>query len=152
MKRAHGVLISPSKDGEYGAMVCKKLGHYPFRGSSRNQGLKGMLELIRGMQEKVIPACITVDGPLGPRHEVKIGAIKIARQTQAPLIALSPIAEKYWSFKSWDQFRFPKPFSRIMVVYGSPRFVENKSNKELSQLLKQDLYRGEETALKYLEN
>ena len=152
MKRKHGILVSPSKDGEYVAVVCEKLGHYPFRGSSRNRGRKGLQELIEQMQKKTISACITVDGPTGPKHEVKIGAVEIARQTQTPLIALCPIAKKYWSFNSWDQFRLPKPFSEIMVVYGPPRFVKDKNNKEICHLLKQDLQTGEKTAKKYLDN
>ena len=144
MGKPHIVLVSPSKDGEYVAVTCEKMGYIPFRGSSNNQGRRGMQQVIARMKEDILPSCVTVDGPLGPVHHVKAGAVEIARQTKAPLLALCPVPEKYWSFNSWDRFRLPKPFTRIVITTGSPRHVNGEDNEKMCSLLKQDLVQGEE--------
>ncbi|MGZ3806690.1 MAG: lysophospholipid acyltransferase family protein, partial [Bacteriovorax sp.] len=114
------MVISESKDGELVAVTCEKFGHLPARGSSTRGGKKAMIEIVKNMK-KGYPGALTVDGPKGPPHVVKPGIVEIAKLSHAAILPLSPYAEKTWvTEKSWDQFRIPKPFTKIVVVIGEP--------------------------------
>lgn len=144
------MIVSASKDGEYVATACKHYGHYPVRGSSHRGGVKALIEMIKVLKTKPLNGAITVDGPKGPAFEVKKGIIDIAKKSHRPIIALSCYPEKYWEFKSWDRFRLPKPFSRIIINYSPPiiipqNFVQEEYDNKC-QLLKSLLITGEKNA------
>lgn len=145
----HVVMASPSKDGEFAAATLQKLGHQVVRGSSNKRSHEALIEMI-AIIKKGIPASLSIDGPRGPLYEVKAGVIEMARKTQTPIIAMAPIPQKYWSFKSWDQFRLPKPFTTITVVYGNPIFVPLDVTREEFESykikLKEELFRIEQVA------
>ncbi len=148
--RKHLVLISPSKDGEFVAVTCKKLGHEAVRGSSNKRASEAMNEMGKLMNQG-IPAAISIDGPRGPKYDVKAGIIEIARRTGGMVVPMSPIPEKYWEFKkAWDQFRVPKPFTKITVVYGEPFAVPPETTGEdfeaMRVRLKQALFDTEKKA------
>lgn len=148
-KSKHAVMASPSKDGELAAITIKKLGHQVIRGSSNKKSHEAMFEMISALK-KGIPASLSIDGPRGPLYDVKAGIIEMARKTQTPIIAMAPIPKKYWSFKSWDKFRLPKPFTTITVVYGDPLYVPlNVTREEFETYkikLKEELFRIEQVA------
>lgn len=122
--RRHVVIISRSRDGDPVSLLCTRLGHCVTRGSSRKgetdkggrEAKDQMIEVLRSG----VPGAITVDGPRGPAHVVKPGIIDMARATGLPIVPYLAIASHYWSLKSWDAFRVPRPFSRIDVIYGAP--------------------------------
>jgi lysophospholipid acyltransferase (LPLAT)-like uncharacterized protein len=148
------MVISESKDGELVAVTCQKFGHLPARGSSTRGGKKAMVEIVRNMKQG-FPGALTVDGPKGPAHIVKPGIIEIAKLCHCAILPLSPYAEKAWiTKKSWDQFRIPKPFSKIIVVIGEPLFIDENSSRdefdELAKLVAQRLELGEEVAKTHL--
>jgi lysophospholipid acyltransferase (LPLAT)-like uncharacterized protein len=66
-------------------------------------------------------AVFTVDGPKGPRHKVKEGAVYLADRADAYLVparvAMSPVKVFH---KAWDRFQLPLPFARCRVRYGTP--------------------------------
>ena len=66
------------------------------------------------------PGAVTVDGPRGPAHQVKPGIIEMARLAGVPVVPYLTLAQRYWTFRSWDAFRLPKPFTRVEVCYGAP--------------------------------
>jgi lysophospholipid acyltransferase (LPLAT)-like uncharacterized protein len=156
---AHGdeqytMIISESKDGEIVAVTCEKLGHVPSRGSSTRGGKKALHELVKNVKSG-IPGAITVDGPKGPPHVVKPGVIEVARLAQCGIIPMSPYASKFWVIrKSWDQFRIPKPFCKIVIAIGEPLFIEEsitKENFEHATLeIAKRLHLGEEVAKSHL--
>ncbi|MDD4976312.1 MAG: lysophospholipid acyltransferase family protein [Bacteriovorax sp.] len=144
------MVISDSKDGELVAVTCKKFGHHPARGSSTRGGKKAMIEIVKNMK-KGFPGALTVDGPKGPAHIVKPGIIEIARLSHCAILPLSPYAEKYWVFKkSWDQFRIPKPFTKIIVVIGEPIYIGEETTRDhfddIAKLVGQKIELGEEIA------
>ena len=148
------MVISESKDGELVAVTCEKFGHIPARGSSTRGGKKALIEIVKTVKRGV-PGAITVDGPKGPAHVVKPGVIEIARLSQCALLPLSPYAEKYWYFKkSWDQFRIPKPFTKIVVVIGEPVFIGEDVSREafddVAIKVGDLITKGEEIAKKHL--
>jgi len=125
-----GYLVSPSVDGEVPAKIIESWGIVAIRGSSNRTGakaLKDMYNLI--MKDKVSPVT-TSDGPTGPIHEFKQGAVMLAQLTQSPMLPIAYAADRYWQAKSWDKFIIPKPFSRIVIAVGEPHYIDKKSNAE----------------------
>ncbi|MBC7538522.1 MAG: lysophospholipid acyltransferase family protein [Bacteriovorax sp.] len=127
----HIVIISKSKDADPVARVCKKLGHIMVRGSSRklgaNKGGKLAKDEMIEFLKKGFPGAITVDGPKGPAFKVKPGIIDMAKKANALIIPYAIGLSSFWQFKSWDQFRLPKPFSKILISYGDPIDVCNEN-------------------------
>lgn len=123
-RMSFATMVSRSKDGDAMAYVVQALGHTPARGSARRgprdkgggQALEALIEQIRAGRA----AGITVDGPTGPAHKVKAGIVDMAAATGVPIIPYLAIADRYWSFNSWDRIRLPKPFSTIHAYYGPP--------------------------------
>ena len=122
--RAHCVMVSRSRDGQWVSDLCERLGHRVLRGSSRRAGVdKGGAQAKHEMIEALLdglPGAITVDGPRGPAHEVKPGIVDMARLSGRSIVPYLPLPRRYWSFPSWDAFRLPLPFTRIDVHYGAP--------------------------------
>lgn len=125
----HVVIISKSKDAEPLARVMKMMGHTTMRGSSKKGDVDKGGKLAKNDMAEVLktglPGAITVDGPKGPSHIVKPGIISLAIQTEATILPYVAIPEKYWTFNSWDKFRQPKPFTRILVNYGEPLLISD---------------------------
>lgn len=145
------MVVSESKDGELVAVTCEKFGHKPVRGSSTRGGKKAVIEIVKKLKSG-LPGAITVDGPKGPSKIVKPGIVEIAKLAKVPIVPLSAYATNYWTFtKSWDQFRVPKPFTKIIIVIGEPIVVdENISRDDFDSMLvhvAQKICDGETVAL-----
>ncbi|MBC7427372.1 MAG: lysophospholipid acyltransferase family protein [Bacteriovorax sp.] len=131
----HIVIVSKSNDAEPVAFTCKHLGHLVVRGSSRKgsvdkNGQAAKEEMIECLK-KGHPGAVTVDGPKGPAFKVKPGIIDMAKKSKALLVPYVVCPKSYWQFKSWDSFKLPKPFSKILVSYGEPIAVcENNISYE----------------------
>jgi lysophospholipid acyltransferase (LPLAT)-like uncharacterized protein len=143
--RPHVVIVSSSTDGTLASVPCESFGNKTVRGSSTRGGMKALIEMIRWVK-KGYPGAITIDGPKGPRKEIKEGIFKLSQLTQTPIIPLSLEPESFWSLKkSWDQFRIPKPFTKIKILVGTPIQVL-KSHKDLNpykRKLEHELTQGE---------
>ncbi len=113
------VLVSRSRDGEWISQIAQRFGVLPTRGSSRRGGGQGLLEMVRRVQEGYI-ACVTPDGPRGPRYHVQPGVVSLAQKTGAAIVPITYNAKWRKVMRSWDGFVLPLPFSRIVVVYGEP--------------------------------
>ena len=144
------MVISESKDGELVAVTCEKFGYKPSRGSSTRGGKKALIEIIKNVRAGLYGA-MAVDGPKGPVYEVKPGIIEIARQCGCPILPTSSYSNSMWVFeKSWDKFRLPKPFSKIIIVIGEPIFVAPNVSREefqdIQKIVAQKMFEGEEIA------
>jgi lysophospholipid acyltransferase (LPLAT)-like uncharacterized protein len=149
------MIISKSKDGDFIANACKSFGHIPARGSSSKGGKEALLEIVRIMKKGVAGA-MAVDGPRGPYHIVKPGVMEMARLTQSAVIPWSSYPSRFWSFhKSWDKFILPKPFAKIVVVYGEPIFIPMEISRdsfaEMQNYIAQKMIEGEQLAMKTLK-
>ena len=111
------ILISRSFDGELVTRVLETFGFHAVRGSSSSGAREGLLGL-KKVIENGGPAIFTADGPRGPIYQTKMGAIKLAQLTGAPIGAFHLQPEHAWVLKSWDRFLIPKPFTRICVSWG----------------------------------
>jgi len=110
-------LISPHADGEMIAKIVKGLGHEPIRGSTSRRSAAAIRELISAGQANMRIA-ITPDGPRGPARKIQQGAIYLASKTGLPILITGIALSKSWTFNSWDNFKLPKPFSRILLHMG----------------------------------
>ena len=81
------VLSSLSRDGALQADVMTGLGYAVVRGSASKGGVRGLIGLKKNMDEGY-HATFAVDGPKGPIHEVKPGAVYLAKKTGAPIIPM----------------------------------------------------------------
>jgi lysophospholipid acyltransferase (LPLAT)-like uncharacterized protein len=76
---------------------------------------------------------ISVDGPRGPLHEVKPGAVYLAGLMRAPIIPVAVSAQRFWVIEnSWDRLLIPAPFTKCIVLYGNPVNVNGTSSEEIS--------------------
>ena len=113
-------VVSESRDGEIIAQVLERIGYATARGSSTRGGLKALIALKRHMEQGKI-GVITVDGPRGPRHKVKDGAVYLAHRTGALLFPVRSRPSSMHVFeRSWDKFQLPMPFCRCAVFFGTP--------------------------------
>ena len=124
--------VSQSRDGEVIARVIERFGHVTVRGSSTRGGVKALLQAKRVMEREKRTAVVTVDGPRGPRHKAKDGAIFLAQRAKAKIIPLRAYPCKATTFNSWDKFILPWPFTRCPVYFGEPMEVtEEKLEKDV---------------------
>jgi lysophospholipid acyltransferase (LPLAT)-like uncharacterized protein len=117
-----GWLISPSVDGELGAMLVRRLGAAVIRGSSTHTGARALRDYYQALTRDNVSPVITPDGPRGPRFRFKPGALLLAQMSGRPVLPMAYAASRAWLIK-WDKFVIPVPFSRIAIAIGSPCYV-----------------------------
>jgi lysophospholipid acyltransferase (LPLAT)-like uncharacterized protein len=117
-----GFLISPSVDGEIGAMIVKSMGGEIIRGSSSHTGARALRDYYEALAHQGVSPAITPDGPRGPPWKFKPGAVLLAQLSGRPMIPLSYAASRAWKIK-WDRFVIPAPLSRIVIAVGEPVYV-----------------------------
>jgi lysophospholipid acyltransferase (LPLAT)-like uncharacterized protein len=117
-----GWLISPSVDGELGAMMVRRFGAAVIRGSSTHTGARALRDYYQALVRDNVSPVITPDGPRGPRFRFKPGALLLAQMSGRAILPMSYAASRAWLIK-WDKFVIPLPFSRIAIAIGAPRYV-----------------------------
>jgi hypothetical protein len=117
-----GFLISPSVDGELGAMIVRRAGGAVIRGSSSHTGALALKTYFEALMRERVSPIITPDGPRGPRFKFKPGAILLAQMSGRPMLPLSFAASRA-TLVHWDRFVLPWPFARIAIGIGAPREV-----------------------------
>ncbi|HEX8070084.1 MAG TPA: lysophospholipid acyltransferase family protein [Pyrinomonadaceae bacterium] len=121
-RRGIVVMTSQSFDGEYIARFIQRFGYGAARGSSSRGGVGALVEMVKLMRAGR-PAAFTIDGPRGPRHEAKLGALLLAKKTGAPVLPFAINAARYYAAPSWDRFQIPLPFTRARVRIAPPIYV-----------------------------
>lgn len=121
------VMSSQSFDGEYIARFIKRFGYGTVRGSSTRGAVAALARMIRLMKEN-LPMGFSVDGPKGPKHFAKPGALLLAKKTGNPVMPFLVEAEKNWTIKSWDRLQIPKPFARALVVIAEPIYISKEAD------------------------
>jgi lysophospholipid acyltransferase (LPLAT)-like uncharacterized protein len=117
-----GFLISPSVDGEIGAMIVRNLGGEVIRGSSTHTGARALRDYYQALTHEGVSPAITPDGPRGPPWKFKPGAVLLAQLSGRPMIPLGYAASHAWKIK-WDRFVIPSPLARIVIAVGEPVYV-----------------------------
>jgi hypothetical protein len=139
-----GWLISPSVDGELGAMLVRRFGGAVIRGSSTHTGARALRDYYQALVQQDISPIITPDGPRGPRFKFKPGALLLAQMSGRPILPMSYAASRAWRIK-WDRFVIPVPFSRIVIAIGPPCYVPRVTDAaalgRLQQQMEEELKR-----------
>jgi lysophospholipid acyltransferase (LPLAT)-like uncharacterized protein len=113
------LLVSASFDGELIARTIERMGYETVRGSSSRAGAGGLRALAREVRDGAT-AVIPGDGPRGPRYLLKPGITRLAQLTRLPVNSFYLLPQRTWTLRSWDAFMVPKPFSRVVMVWGRP--------------------------------
>jgi lysophospholipid acyltransferase (LPLAT)-like uncharacterized protein len=117
-----GFLISPSVDGEIGAMLVSSMGAVAIRGSSTYTGARALRDYYQALTQEGVSPAITPDGPRGPAWKAKPGAILLAQMSQRPIIPMAYAASRAWHIQ-WDRFVIPWPFARVSLVVGEALYI-----------------------------
>ena len=152
--RSRGIVVMSSRsfDGEYTGRLIKRFGYGTVRGSSTRGHTGASIEMIRLMRAGC-PAGFMIDGPKGPRHVAKMGAVLIAKKAGQPILPFVIVPARSWEIrKSWDQTQIPKPFTRARVIIAPPISVEadaaagvlNAKRDELQSTLEALTQKGEQ--------
>lgn len=119
------ILISTSFDGDMVAYACEGLGFKTVRGSTGKRGaIESTLKMVELLESNECVA-IMVDGPNGPLHSVKNGAVRLAKMSGAPIVPVGWYCPQ-WNFvnlPSWDKMTAPIGDAKILNLYGEPIYV-----------------------------
>lgn len=123
------MLISQHRDGLIIARIVRRFGIETVAGSSSKGGavaLRSILKMLKNGQ------CIgiTPDGPRGPRMRASEGVAQVARLSGVPVIPCTYSASSHRLLGSWDRFMVARPFSRGVVVWGTPLSIHTKASDE----------------------
>ena len=128
------ILISQSFDGELITRTLELFGYRAVRGSSSRGGGRGLIGL-QSVLDEGTPAIFTADGPRGPVYRSKMGPVKLAQLTGAPIGSFHLEPQNAWTMRSWDRFHVPRPFTRIAVSWGYWTMIPDEAtNEELEPL------------------
>lgn len=128
-------LTSKSKDGD---LLAKQLKHWNYkvvRGSS-SKGGDVALGIMVDLAKNGFSIAITPDGPRGPEHKFKAGAVITAKKSKVPVVLIGIGIKSKKKLKSWDKFQIPNPFTNVKVIYSDPVYVDAKlSYDETSKII-----------------
>ncbi|MEE4312359.1 MAG: lysophospholipid acyltransferase family protein [candidate division KSB1 bacterium] len=134
-------MVSLHDDGEMISQAVHRLGYKTVRGSSTRGGKEAfykMLDVLKNGGE----CTIMPDGPRGPRHKLKPGALFLAQQSGAYILPLSFRCKHPVEFKSWDRFNLITPFSRSVAVYGEPIRVPRELSEQEIEFYTEKIEQG----------
>lgn len=134
------IMVSLSRDGALQKAVVEHFGYRTVRGSNSRRGRQALQEMCQLLTDGGLHGGFAVDGPRGPRHVAKPGAVMLAGMVGAWVVPVGAAARRHWELGSWDRMQIPRPFSSGWVVYGRPFRVE-QGDETLERNLR-DLQRG----------
>lgn len=111
-------LISQHRDGGYLADSVLIAGIQPVRGSTSRGGAEAVSEIL---SRPDLHLAMTPDGPRGPRRKMKEGIVFISSRSGRPIVPTALVCSRQWSVPgSWTDMAIPKPFSKVILIAGTP--------------------------------
>ena len=139
------VLTSASRDGAALASFVEVFGFGAVRGSSSRRARAALVGSLRALKGGMSLG-ITPDGPRGPRYVVQPGVIKLAQLSGVPIIVARSRCSHEWHLKTWDRFRIPVPFSRVVFTIEEgievPRESTDAEQEEMRIELERRMRKG----------
>ena len=114
------LLASRSRDGELVTRLARPLKLRVVRGSSSRGGREALMGMYRSISKHGASPVVMPDGPRGPQHVCKAGAVLLSQLAQVPVLPLAFVAERAWHIRSWDRMAVPRFRSRVAVAVGEP--------------------------------
>lgn len=124
------VMISQHGDGRIVAGAIRLLGLRSIDGSSSRGGKEALHRCVDLLLKEKSDVIMTPDGPRGPVYQSKPGVVRIAQLSGAPITPCALVAEKKWTFRSWDKMFLPKPFSRVVIAVGESILVTSDLSED----------------------
>ncbi len=126
-------LISQSRDGGLLADLVGRWGFRTVRGSSSRGGKEALTEIVNAARngQRVL---ITPDGPRGPRHVMKRGALLAAHRAGVPLVLCRVNARPVIRGSNWDRFMVPLPFATVQLDFVTLVIAADADRDKLEQL------------------
>jgi lysophospholipid acyltransferase (LPLAT)-like uncharacterized protein len=113
------IVTNQSVRGNVISEICRNFGYQTTR--IPDQSGQGALNFMGKALSESRVGGLAVDGPLGPRHVVKNGIIRIASTYGFDLLPASVNSSRKMVLKKrWDRMEIPLPFARIGLVFGVP--------------------------------
>lgn len=116
------VFTSLSRRGAVISEICRRFGYRTVQ--LHDHGGDASLERMHeALSQAGAGPCagVAVDGPLGPRHQVKRGAVQLASALGWRIYPISVASGRKRVFTDrWDRRELPKAFSRVAMVVGDP--------------------------------
>ncbi|MGI9334914.1 MAG: lysophospholipid acyltransferase family protein [Gammaproteobacteria bacterium] len=136
------VFTSCSRRGSLVADICNRFGFVPVQipDGKHDHKLSFMKEALR--QHRA--GALTVDGPTGPYHLVKRGAVTLASELGYCIFPVSVASNRaHVLSQRWDQLEIPKLFARVCMCVASPIRIPPNLNEDqvlaLSDVLHDEL-------------
>jgi lysophospholipid acyltransferase (LPLAT)-like uncharacterized protein len=118
------VLISQSRDGEFGAHAAAALGYRVVRGSSSRGGATALRGLTEDLRRHGGWIALVADGPRGPHRVCKPGASWLSQATGLPVVGASSHVPIGFTLGGWAQVKVPVPFSIVEMRLSAPHYPE----------------------------
>jgi lysophospholipid acyltransferase (LPLAT)-like uncharacterized protein len=113
------ILSSRSFRGEVIAAICRRFGY--DGGTMPHPAGGNTSATVRRALSSCQLTALAVDGPLGPRHVVKPGAVRLAADLGFAVLPVAAAADRAWVLHGrWDRMEIPRPFARLSLVCGEP--------------------------------
>jgi len=113
---------------EVGIQISLGLGYKIVDASMGKQSV-GIINYIKTIKNG-IPALIAPDGPAGPIYKAKPGAVYMAKKANAVVLPIGIGLSKKIIGPNWDDFAFPLPFSKVVLIYGKPIEIDKGASDE----------------------
>ena len=129
--RRRGIVVMSSQnfESECLARVLRRLGYGLARGSSSRGGLKALAEMAQWLRNGK-DAGFTVDGPRGPRYQVKPGPILLAKRTGDAVLCFHVSLQRKIQLNTWDHTQIPIPFSKAYILEAPPIYLARDINED----------------------
>ncbi len=113
------VITNQSQRGKVIAEISRNFGYQSAQIPDHLR--RGSFRLMEDSLSSARAGAVAVDGPLGPRHRVKSGVIRIASASGFDLLPVSVDSRrKMVSKKRWDRMEIPLLFTKVCLVIGEP--------------------------------
>lgn len=119
------VFTSRSFRGDIISDICRRFGLVPVEIPAH--GGDETLEVMRAAVARSGMAGIAVDGPLGPYHVVKRGAVELATELGCVLLPVAVASRrKRIAAHRWDRMEMPRFFTTVHLEAGEPIAVPGR--------------------------
>lgn len=125
------MLISTHRDGEliaaavrgFGVEMIKGSAHDPKKPEKNKSGAPAVAAMAAALKSGAVVG-MTPDGPRGPAEIAKVGAVRLAAMTGAPILPAGYAATRARRLSTWDRFVLTLPFSSMAFAARAPIHVE----------------------------
>lgn len=136
------IMISLSPDGEFVARAMVRHDMPAIRGSSGKKsdrakakgGVAAFREALEFLEQKGV-LVIAPDGPRGPAREMTIGAVSLAKRSQAGVFLMGMAARPHRRLGNWDRMILPRLFGRGAIVWDGPHYCPPDADEAAMQQL-----------------